>query len=386
MNEHNQEKKSSVAGNYNRYPIEFVSGTGSTLVDAAGKEYLDFMSGIAVTSFGHQHPLIKAAVIAQLNKVWHTSNLFEISLQKSVAEKLTAKTGLEKVFFCNSGTEANEAAIKYARKWGGERFEIITATGGFHGRTMGSLSATGQSKIQDGFSPLLPGFVYVPFNNSNAIRAAINSNTVAVLIEPIQGENGIMVPDDNYLAEVSLLCAEHNLLLIIDEVQTGIGRTGSFFAYQMSNIIPDMVTFAKGIANGLPLGGLICNAKVSQVMVPGTHGSTFGGNHVSLAAAEVVLDLLTDEKLAEIAGMGEYLMKELRLVQNEHIKDVRGKGLLIGVELAKEIEVKKIAELMLKEGVVCGTSGNNTLRLLPPFIISKTDRDHFIAVFKKIVN
>ncbi len=385
MSAHNETNGSFLVNNYNRYDVEFVGGSGATLYDAPGREYLDFLSGIAVTGFGHQQSSIKKAVEEQLGKVWHCSNLFTISLQEKVAEQLYHLSGLNKVFFCNSGTEANEAAIKFARKWGNGKFEIIATTGSFHGRTMGSLSATGQKKIQDGFAPVLPGFVHVPFNDAEAITNHISMNTAAVIIEAIQGENGIIVPDENYLAAVRTICDDNDLLLIIDEVQTGIGRTGKPFAYQWYGIVPDMVTFAKGIANGLPLGGVLCNDKVAEAITPGCHGSTFGGNPVALAAATAVLKLLTEKKLGEIEKLGELLTKKIDDLDNPYVKEIRGKGLLIGVELIGALDVKKLAATFLKNGVVVGTAGNNTLRLLPPFVITKTDIKLFVEKLSQLL-
>lgn len=375
-----------VLQNYARYSVEFVSGAGKHLTDAVGNIYTDFLCGIAVTSFGHQHPLITEAVSEQIKKVWHTSNLFQISLQEKVAAGLCAASGLDKVFFCNSGTEANEAAIKFARKWGNGRYEIIATEGSFHGRTMGALSATGQAKIQEGFAPVLPGFIHVPFNNSKAIENAITENTCAVLFEVIQGENGVVEADVEYVQEVRRICNEHNLLLIIDEVQTGIGRTGKYFAYQWSGVQPDMISFAKGIANGLPLGGVICNQKTADAIKPGCHGSTFGGNPIALAAASAVLSLLTEEKLTEITQLGGYFLAKLKELNHPLIKSVRGKGLIIGAEINEGIEAKKIAQGLLDIGIVAGTAGNNTLRLLPPFIISEADIDFFLEKLSTVLN
>lgn len=367
-----------VLQNYNRYAVEFVSGNGKQLFDAEGKSYLDFLSGIAVTSFGHQHPVIKSAVEKQLGKIWHTSNLFQISLQESVAAALCEASGLDAVFFCNSGTEANEAAIKFARKWGNGRYEIIATDGSFHGRTMGALSATGQAKIQEGFAPVLPGFVHVPYNDASAIENAITENTCAVLFEVIQGENGVVEAHPEYVSKVREICDRHNLLLIIDEVQTGVGRTGKYFGYQWYGVQPDVISFAKGIANGLPLGGVICTQSVAAAMKPGSHGSTFGGNHIALAAAEAVMQLLTPEKLQEIEALGDLLIGKLKALAHPLITIVRGKGLIIGAEIVEEVEVKKIAALLMEAGIVAGTAGNNTLRLLPPFIINKQDIEIFI--------
>lgn len=372
--------KSALLQNYNKYPIEFVEGKGSKLYDNKGKEYLDFLSGIAVTSFGHQHIEITKAVNEQLNKLWHVSNLFEATPQEELAKKLTYSTRMNSVFFCNSGAEANEAAIKFARKWGGERKSIIVANGGFHGRTMGSLSATGQSKLWQGFTPMLPGFTFVDFNNLEQIKKSIDKNTCAIMVEPIQGESGVIVPDENYLIGLRYLCDDNNLLLILDEVQTGIGRTGKLFAHQYYNIIPDILTSAKGLANGLPLGATICSEKVSEVIKPGDHGSTFGGNPISVAAANKVLDLLSENKLKNISDISYNFRELLSEINNPHIKTIRGKGLMIGIEFSKPI-AKIIAKELLDEGIVVGNSGDTVLRLLPPFIISQDDIQNFVKIF-----
>ena len=370
--------------NYSRYEVEFVNGEGAYLFDNKGKKYLDFLSGIAVTGFGHNNPLIVNAVKNQAEKFFHVSNLFQSSPQESLAEKLVIHSGLDNVFFCNSGTEANEAAIKFARKWGMGRSTIITAVGGFHGRTMGSLSASAQYKLWDGFAPLTPGFSYVPFNDTAAIENSIDKGTVAVMLEPIQGESGVNVPSENYLQEVREICSKHNLLFIVDEVQTGMGRTGKMFAYQWENIKPDIITLAKGIANGIPLGAAICTQEVGDCITPGSHGSTFGGNPVALAAANVVIDLLNVECLENIFLLGEKLKKEIYSLDNKKIRTVRGKGLMIGIEFNDSLNAKKVAAELLEAGIVVGTAGENVLRLLPPYIITEEEIALFIKEFSYI--
>ena len=372
--------KSSLLNNYSRYPVEFIKGKGSKLYDKEGKEYLDFLSGIAVTSFGHQHDEITNAANNQLNRLWHVSNLFEATPQEELANKLTSLTGMDSVFFCNSGTEANEAAIKFARKWGGERTKIIVANGSFHGRTMGSLSATGQTKLWSGFSPMLPGFSFVDFDNVDQISASIDKSTCAIMVEPIQGESGVIIPSEEYLIKIKNLSVKNNLLLILDEVQTGIGRTGKLYACQHSNIVPDILTSAKGIANGLPLGAVICSKRVSDAINPGDHGSTFGGNPVAVAAANKVLDLLNIDLLNNILSLGEKLKKKIVELKNSNIKEVRGKGLMIGIEFNEPI-AKLVAKEMLNNGIVVGNSGEMVLRLLPPFIISEHDIHYFVKIF-----
>jgi len=364
---------------YKRFPVEFVKGNGVYLFDPENKKYLDFLSGIAVTGFGHNHPKLVNTAKNQIENLWHVSNLFLSSQQEELAKKLSTISKLDKVFFCNSGTEANEAAIKFARKWGNGRSTIITAEGGFHGRTMGSLSASAQKKLWEGFHPLTPGFVSVPYNNINAIKNIIDNTTVAILIEPIQGENGIIIPAKHYLQNVRKICNENNLLMIVDEIQTGIGRTGKYFAHQYSEIVPDIITVAKGIANGLPLGATICSNKVNEAITPGSHGSTFGGNPIAVSVANKVLDLLSDKLLVNVTKQGKVILEELKKLNIKTIKEIRSKGLIIGIEFVKEIDVKKLASELLENKVIVGTAGNNVLRLLPPFIIE----DEHITIFIK---
>ncbi len=376
--------KSALLQNYSRYPVEFIKGKGSKLYDVNGKEYLDFLSGIAVTGFGHQHKEITDVANEQLNKLWHVSNLFEATPQEELATKLTTATKMDSVFFCNSGTEANEAAIKFARKWGGERKTIIATNGGFHGRTMGSLSATGQSKLWNGFLPMLSEFKFVDFNNIEQVKNSITKDVCAIMVEPIQGESGVIVPDENYLNELRKVCDKNNLLLILDEVQTGIGRTGKLFAHQYNGITPDILTSAKGLANGLPLGAAICSKKVADVIVPGDHGSTFGGNPIAVAVANKVVDLLTSSQLELINESGKEIKSLISNVESSLITNVRGKGLMIGIEFTEPI-AKKAAKELLNNGVVVGNSGDMVLRLLPPFILSKDDIHKFVKIFTSVL-
>lgn len=384
---------SALLRNYSRYRVEFVRGKGAYIFDTVGKEYLDFLSGIAVTGFGHLHPAILKAVEDQLHNIWHTSNLFQSSQQEMLARKLAEHSGLQYVFFCNSGTEANEAAIKFARKWGSEktissegRSTIITALGGFHGRTMGSLSASGQYKLWEGFFPLTPGFLYVPFDDIEATENSINHNTAAIMVEPIQGESGVIIPSNDYLKKLREICDKNNLLLIVDEVQTGMGRTGKMFTYQWEDIRPDIITLAKGIANGLPLGAVICSDEVADCITPGSHGSTFGGNPVSVAAANMVLDLLTEDQLKFNYNIGKKLKNEIIDINHPLIKDVRGKGLMIGIELKDSINAKVIASRLLDEGVVVCTSGDTVIRILPPYIITEEEVAKFICTLSSVLN
>lgn len=382
MSSQAKEKESNLLKNYSRHPVEFSHGDGVYLYDKDGKEYLDFLSGIAVTGFGHNHPEIKSAVEEQLNKLWHVSNLFEASGQEKLAEQLCEKSGLDSVFFCNSGSEANEAAIKFTRKWGKEKSHIITAIGGFHGRTMGSLSATAQFKVWKGFFPLTPGFIYAQYGDIESIENSYNQNVAAVMLEPIQGENGIIIPPKNFLKEVRQFCDEKNILLIFDEIQTGMGRTGKFFAYEHEEVKPDIVTLAKGIANGIPLGAIICTKEVAETIQPGDHGSTFGGNPLAIAAANKVVELLDDGQLNYISNMGEKLMTSISSLGNTAIKEVRDKGLMIGIEFKEEVSAKDVSSELLEKGIITATSGENVLRLLPPYLIEEKHVDNFLNIFR----
>jgi len=376
---------SGLLNTYNRYPVEFVSGNGPYLYDVNGKEYVDFLCGIAVTGFGHNHPAIKSAVLKQLNSFWHVSNLFTSSPQEELAKKLAERSGLNYSFFSNSGTEAIEAAIKFARKWGKGRFEIISTENAFHGRTYGSLSATGQPKFWEGYEPLVPGFSHAKFGSIIAIHEKITPDTVAVIVETIQGEGGVNVAPDGYIKGLRELCTEKDILLIIDEVQTGIGRTGKFFSYQHDNIVPDIVATAKGIANGLPLGVTICSKEVADEIKPGCHGSTFGGNPVAIAAANKVVDLLDDDQLSKIAQLGGMLQDALHGLNLSQIKSIRGKGLIIGVEFVEGISSKDVALKLLEKGFLVATSGDSVLRILPPFVITQSEMMKFLSTLRTIV-
>lgn len=387
--EHNTvEYKSALLKNYSRYPVEFERGEGAYLYDTTGRKYLDFLSGIAVTGFGHNHPVIKSTVIDQLNKLWHTSNLFSSSLQEELAKELAERSSLDYVFFCNSGTEANEAAIKFARKAGKNKTHIIAALNGFHGRTMGSLSATGQEKLWNGFAPMTAGFSFVKYGDIEDLQleyVKYKDKTAAVLLEPIQGESGIILPEEGYLKKVREFCDQNNIFLIIDEVQTGIGRTGRFFAHQWENIIPDIITTAKGIANGLPLGAAICSRKIADAINPGDHGSTFGGNPAAVSAAITVMKLLDTDLMKKITFMGKMITDSVEVLHTNKIKAVRGRGLMIGIEFNEGYSAKKIAAEMLSNGVVVGISGERVLRILPPYIINQNDVVQFAVTLDNVI-
>ncbi|OHE58099.1 MAG: acetylornithine aminotransferase, partial [Thermodesulfovibrio sp. RBG_19FT_COMBO_42_12] len=327
---------------YNRYPVVFSKGKGCKLWDVEGKEYLDFVAGLAVCNLGHCHPNVVAAIQGQAERLIHVSNYYHNEPMIELARLLCENSFAEKVFFCNSGAEANEAAIKLARKYakenlGLEKFEIITMLKSFHGRTMATITATGQERFHKGFEPLLEGFKYVPYNDLEALRGAISERTCAIMMEPIQGEGGVNVPSKEYIQELRKLCNEQGILLIFDEVQTGIGRTGKLFAYEHFGIEPDVMTLAKGLANGVPIGAMLTKDKFASAFVPGTHASTFGGNPLATAAAVAVLRTIENENIIENCQMiGGYLVNRLKGLQKgfDFIKDVRGMGLLIGMELS----------------------------------------------------
>lgn len=367
---------------YNRYKVEFTKGEGIYLFDSNGEKYLDFLSGIAVTGFGHNNKKLVNAATEQIENLWHVSNLFTSSPQEKLAKKLCERSGLSNAFFCNSGTEANEAAIKFARKFGNGKSTIITTNGGFHGRTMGSLSASAQEKLWEGFHPLTPGFKSVAYNDIEAIKKAIDETTVAIMVEPIQGESGIVIPSANYLNEVRQLCDAKNLLMIVDEIQTGFGRTGKLFAFQHNDVVPDIVTLAKGIANGLPLGAVLVSEKVANSITPGCHGSTFGGNPVAISVANQVMKLLTEELLDNITSLGLLLKSKIANKNFSQIEEIRSKGLMVGLKINEDIDVKTLAHNILDEKVVVGTAGNNVLRLLPPLIIEEKNIDHFVYILE----
>ncbi|MBC1513279.1 acetylornithine transaminase [Listeria booriae] len=367
---------------YAKFPIEIVEGKGTVVKDANGKEYLDFTSGIAVCNLGHCNEAVLTAVQQQLTQIWHTSNLFESSIQEQVADKLTAGSK-RAVFFCNSGAEANEAALKLAKKHTGCD-EIITFYQSFHGRTIATMTATGQGKIHDGFGTLLPGFTYLPYNELEALEQTISEQTAAVMLEVIQGEGGVIPATTEFLQGVSALCAKYGALLIIDEVQTGMGRTGKRFAFEHAGIEPDIFTLAKGLGNGLPVGAMIGKAELAQSFGPGVHGSTFGGNKIAMAAADVVIDYIFEEAfLAEVAEKGAYF--QALLAEQLPGVVIRGKGLMFGIEL--ETEAMEVVKSLQEAGVLTLTAGPNVLRILPPLTVTKAELEQvaekLVVVLKK---
>lgn len=369
--------------------VTLVRGRGMEVFDSEGRRYLDFIGGIAVAATGHCHPAVVKAIADQAATLLHVSNLYGIEPQRELARKLAPKAGRDfRAFFCNSGAEANEAAIKLARKWGhlngvGEG-TVITAENSFHGRTLATLAATAQPKYQKGFEPLPAGFKHVPFGDLKALEAAVTPDVTAVLLEPIQGEGGVRVPPPGYLKGVRALCDAKGILLILDEVQTGCGRTGRFFAFEHEGIGPDIVTLAKALGSGVPIGACLARAEVAAAFEPGNHGSTFGGNPLSCAAALATLDVIEGERLTERAeAMGRYLQRSLKALQGrtEDVKEVRGMGLLIGVEFAQPV-AKDLVNAMLGHGILSNATSESVLRLAPPLILTEHDADAFVAALE----
>ena len=375
---------------YGRLPLTIERGQGCLVYDAEGREYLDCLAGIAVNILGHAHPDIVEAITRQARQLIHTSNLFYTEPQTQLAERLVTHSFAEKVFFCNSGTEANEAAIKLARRYahktfGPERFEILTMLNSFHGRTLASLTATGQPALQEGFGPMVPGFRYVPFNDLETLKANLTSQTAAIMLEPIQAEGGVVVPDVDYLKNLRKLCTERQILLIFDEVQTGMGRTGTLFAYEQFGIQPDIMTLAKGLGGGVPIGACLATDTVAAAFEPGTHASTFGGKPLACAAALKVLDLLLEGgKLEQGRAAGEYLAKGLATLSEQFscIRETRGMGLLQGLELT--IDGKPLVMECLERRVLINCTMGRVLRFVPPFIISNCQIDRLLAVLSDV--
>jgi len=381
-----------IMNTYKRFPIVLRKGRGMKVWGADGKEYLDFVGGVAVNILGHCHPRVVIAIQKQAQRLLHISNFYHIGPQIRLAKLLVQHTFADKVFFCNSGAEANEAAIKLARKYAKDnispdRFEIITAENSFHGRTLATLTATGQEKLQKGFEPLVSGFKHVPFDNIDALYKGITKDTCAIMLEPIQGEGGVKVPHPDYLKEVRKICDEHNLLLILDEVQTGMGRTGKFFAYEHFGITPDIMTIAKGLGGGVPIGAMLATDKVAHAFQPSTHASTFGGNPLVCAAAIATIETLLEDGfiLDQCNRMSEYFKERLGSLKEEFqslIVEIRGLGLLIGMELTRNCE--PIVKACLERGVLINCTAGNVLRFMPPLIVQKKDIDHLVDIIEKV--
>lgn len=375
-----------------RFPLVFQKGKGATVVDVDRKRYLDFVGGVAVNAFGHGDPQFVKQLRKQIGDLIHVSNYFWTVPQIALAKLLVAHSFADRVFFCNSGAEANEAAIKLARKYAKEksgpgRFEIIATHGSFHGRTLAALSATGQEKLQKGFEPLLPGFRHVPFDDPAAIEKAITPQTAAVLIEPIQGEGGVRIPQKGYLKKVREICDRHGLLLILDEIQTGIGRTGRLFAYEHEAVVPDIMTLAKGLGGGVPIGALLATEEVARAFTPGSHSSTFGGNPMACAAGVAVMERLTKNRafLKEVRGLGKYLIGRLEELQRKSplIKEVRGAGLLVAVDV--NVPTIGIVEAAYQSGLLINRTSDATLRIMPPLTVRRSEIDRMIALLSKII-
>jgi len=373
---------------YQPLPVTFERGSGVWLIDQDGQQYLDAISGIAVCGLGHAHPDVAQAIADQAGKLLHTSNLYHICLQEELAERLTSLAGMDKVFFANSGAEANEAAIKIARLYGHQKGinhpVIITATDSFHGRTMATLSATGNPDIQKGFEPLLEKFNYVPYNDIEALKSIIDGNVVAVMLEPIQGESGIIIPDTGYLKSVREICDQNNCLLIIDEIQTGMCRTGEWFAFQHENITPDVMTLAKALGNGVPIGACLAKGVAAELIKPGSHGSTFGGNPLASRTGLTVIDVLSKQQLHENAAkLGAEMLASFKVGLNEigGVVSIRGKGLMLGIELDRECA--QVVIMALEEHLLINVTSGNVIRLLPPLII---DEDIAQQIVEKVIH
>ena len=369
-----------IMNTYGRQPLVLVKGRGAKVYDSDGREYLDFVSGVAVNNLGHCHPRVVVALQKQAQRLMHVSNHYHNEPQINLAKALVRNSFADKAFFCNSGTEAVEAAIKLARRYSREvlkqdRYEVITMHGSFHGRTMGALAATAQEKFHKSFEPLVAGFRYVPFNDAKAVEEAVNERTCAVLVEPVQGEGGVNVPAESYLKELRDICDHHNILLMLDEVQTGMGRTGRLFAYEHYGITPDVATLAKGLGAGMAIGALIATDKASRAFTPGSHGSTLGGNPLACAVGLAALDALLEDNIIiqAVDQLGRQFMEGLAALKKKYgfVKDVRGKGLLIGMEL--DFEGKDIVASCIKEGFLINCTMDRVLRFMPPLIITEEE-------------
>ena len=374
----------SLFNNYARRAVHLVKGQGTVVTDDKGKDYLDFTSGIAVVSLGHAHPAIVKALQEQSEKLWHISNLFESPEQEKLAESLTKDTNLSYALFCNSGAEANEAAIKLARKHTGEH-HILSFKQSFHGRTFGAMAATGQDKIQQGFGPMLESFEALPFNDVEALKQATNDSVAAIMLEVIQAEGGVNSIEPAFAEAVMAACKEHDILLIIDEVQTGIGRTGTRYAYEQTALKPDIVSLAKGLGGGFPIGALLAGEKLFDTFGPGTHGTTFGGNPLAVAVAQTVIDHVFDPAfLKDVQEKSAYLKQQLKAELPEGKYSIRGNGLLVGIHSDKEIG--PFIQEAEKQGLLLVPAGTNVIRLLPPLTVSKEEIDQAVAILKNILS
>lgn len=376
-----------VMNNYGRFPLAPVKGKGSYLWDANGKQYLDFVGGIAVCILGHCHDELINVLQEQSRQLWHVSNLYWIKSQVDLAEKLVNNSGLGKVFFCNSGAEANEAGIKLARKYfyrrnEGHKNEIIVFKDSFHGRTLATLAATGQDKYHVGFAPLPAGFKYAEFNNLPSVEQLINEHTCAIMVEPVQGEGGIKPADQDFLRGLRKICDREEILLICDEVQCGMGRTGKLFAYQTYGVVPDIVTMAKGLGGGIPIGAMIASDKAASGFAPGDHACTFGGNPLSTAAGNRVMDIVTGEGFLErVSYLSNYLTQSLQEIKDSRIVNVRGRGLMLGIEF--DSDIKELVSICMQKGLLVLGAGNRVLRMVPPLTINETEINQAVNILKE---
>lgn len=381
----------AVMPTYNRYPVDFVRGEGAWLYAADGRRYLDALSGIAVCGLGHAHAGVADAVADQVRLLIHTSNLYGIPLQRALGQRLTAASGMTNIFFCNSGTEANEAAIKIARRHAHERGiaapVILAFEGAFHGRTMGALSATGSARAHAGFDPLLPGFEHVPYGDMRAVKRRLQrGDVVAIMVEPIQGENGVVVPRTGFLSALRAVTRRFDALLMVDEVQTGMGRTGKMFAFQHEGITPDVLTLAKALANGVPIGACLAHNRAAELLGPGQHGSTFGGNPLACRAGIAVLDALeTAQSLSNAERMGNRLREGLsrRLANSPVVVEVRGRGLMVGVAIDRPCA--RLAADALERGLLINVTAGQVIRLLPPLIVNEQQIDEIVDTVSSVV-
>ena len=389
-----------IMNTYGRLPVSFVKGEGCYLYDEQGRRYLDALTGIAVCGLGHSHPAVAQAISEQAKTLMHTSNLYGIPNQEALADKLCELSSMDRVFFSNSGAEANEAAIKIARRFGHtsginnrsiELPTIIVAKNSFHGRTLSTLSATGNAKVHAGFEPLVPGFIHVDYDDMDAIKQAAdsNDNIVAIMVEPIQGEGGLVTPENSYLQDIRAFCDEQGFLMILDEIQTGVCRTGKWFAGQHSDIVPDVMTLAKGLGNGFPIGACLAKGTASEILVPGTHGSTFGGNPLACAAALATINTMQEQKLDQRAAeLGDYFQQGFKkslasLITQGVVKDIRGKGLMIGIELAQPCT--ELVKRALDKKLLINVTADSVIRLLPALITSNAQADEIIAIVSELI-
>ncbi len=390
---HNEELKTNLMNTYARFPVTFVKGEGLYTYDEQGKKYADFGSGISVNNLGHCHPAVVKAIQKQAETLCHCSNLYWSEPQLIVAEYLVKYSGLDRVFFCNSGAEANEGAVKLARKYfydkgRSDKYEIITMKKSFHGRTLATLTATGQEKVKTGFAPLPEGFVYAAYNDFEDLKKTVSPHTCAVMLEPIQGEGGIYPMEQEYIEKVAAFCKENDLLLIFDEIQCGMGRTGTMFAYEQYGVKPDIVTNAKALGGGLPFGAFIASEEVAASFGPGSHGSTFGANPVAAAASAAVFETIEKENLlSHVQSIGAYLRDQLLALKEDYpglIKDLRGLGLMLGMEVT--CGAAAVVNACFESGVIVLNAGPDVVRFLPPFLITEKDVDFLVETLKKSLN